>query len=103
MVRPGHENSSMALNGRIHPVAQLVHPFRQVEGSHARDAWAVRGLARVSLVNPTALFRDTSAARAYWRLWAAPTAYVEGPRRPRSRSEGYQAPSTGVDLVGSAQ
>src|SRR5437667_12472681 len=24
-----------------HPVAQLVHPFQQVEGSHARDAWTV--------------------------------------------------------------
>src|SRR5207244_1668044 len=45
-----------------HPVAQLVHPFQQVEGSHARDAWTVRGVALVSLVNPTALFRDTSAA-----------------------------------------
>jgi hypothetical protein len=28
-----------------HPATQLVHPFRQVEGSHARDAWTVRGLA----------------------------------------------------------
>jgi hypothetical protein len=53
--------SVVALNGRIHPVAQLVHPFRQVEGSHARNAWIVRGLALVSLVNPRGLFRDTSA------------------------------------------
>jgi hypothetical protein len=45
-----------------HSGAQLVHPFRQVEGSHAGDAWTVRGLSLVSLVNPTALFRDTSAA-----------------------------------------
>ena len=33
-----------------HPVAQLVRPFQQVEGSHARDAWTVRGLALGSLV-----------------------------------------------------
>src|SRR5947199_3444851 len=33
-----------------HPIAQLVHPFQQVEGSHARDAWTVRGLALGSLV-----------------------------------------------------
>src|SRR2546425_4562494 len=45
-----------------HAVAQLVHPFQQVEVSHARDAWTVRGLALGSLVNPTALFGDTSAA-----------------------------------------
>src|SRR2546428_10059870 len=55
-----------------HPVAQLVHPFQQVGGSHARDAWAVRGLALVSLVNPTALFRDTSAASAPLLIASAP-------------------------------
>ena len=45
-----------------HPVAQLAHPFQQIEGSHARDAWTVRGLALGSLVNPTTLFGYTSAA-----------------------------------------
>src|SRR5438093_3621395 len=38
----------VALNGRIPLATQFVHPFPQVEGSHARDAWTVRGLALVS-------------------------------------------------------
>src|SRR5712691_4029025 len=54
--------SLVAVERADHPVAQLVHPFQQVEGSHARDAWTVRGLALGRLVNPTALCGDTSAA-----------------------------------------
>src|SRR5712692_8125844 len=56
-----------------HPLAQLVHPFRQVEGSHARDAWTVRSLSLGSLINPTALFGDASAAS------------IPAPHRLRSR------------------
>src|SRR5262245_63143141 len=56
--------SLVALNENDHPATQLVHPFRQVEGSHARDAWTVRGLALESLVKPTPLFKDISAASA---------------------------------------
>src|ERR1700693_5899439 len=44
-----------------HPGAQLVHPFRHVDGDHARDAWTVRGPVPVGFVTPTVLFRDTSA------------------------------------------
>ena len=35
--------SLVASNGRDQPVAQ--RPFQQVEGSHAREAWTVLGLA----------------------------------------------------------
>jgi len=55
-----------------HPVAQLVHPFQQAEGSHARDAWTVRGLALGRVVNPTALFGDISAASTPLLIASAP-------------------------------
>jgi hypothetical protein len=52
----------LVLNARIAPVAQFVHPFRHVEGSHAHDAGTVRGPVPVGFVTLTVLFRDTSAA-----------------------------------------
>src|SRR2546426_3782704 len=45
-----------------YPVAELVHTFRHADGRHSRDACTVRGPMLVSLVTPTVVFRDTSAA-----------------------------------------
>ena len=42
-----------------HPVAQLVHPLRHVDGRHSRGARTVRGRVLVSVVTPRVLFRDT--------------------------------------------
>ncbi len=54
--------SRVALNGRITASLNSFIPSGKVRARQARDAWTVRGLARGSVVNPTALFRDTSAA-----------------------------------------
>src|SRR6059058_1348111 len=77
--------SSFILSGRLREVMLATqgrgrsmrreHDFPQPAGkderSHARDAWTVRGLALGSVVNPTALFRDTSARLLWWVLCAA--------------------------------
>jgi len=47
-----------------HPGAQLVHPFLHVDGRHSRGAHTVRRPVLVSVVTPSVLFRDTSAAAA---------------------------------------
>src|SRR2546426_12119894 len=47
-----------------HAVAQLVHLLRHVDGRHSRGARTVRGRMLVSVVTPSVLFRDTSAASA---------------------------------------
>jgi hypothetical protein len=63
-----------------HPATQLVHPFRQVEGSHARDASTVRGLA----LEPVGSLRRTAPSTAV----SCPAA---GPR-PAARQRRFHGP-----------
>jgi len=57
-----------------------VHPLRHVDGRHSRGARTARGRVLVSVVTPSVLFRDTSAASG--PLLTAPTPDVGLVRLP---------------------
>jgi hypothetical protein len=64
--------SIVALTGLTTRSLSSFHPFLHVDGRHSRGAHTVRRPVLVSVVTPSVLFRDTSAASAPLLIAPAP-------------------------------